>query len=138
MLDRELYRKLRGIEKPSFIERVELNMAEERVDIWLKHDRSLEWPCPDCGKALRVRDHVEERTWRHLDTCQVRTFIKARIPRVECAEHGVRQVLVPWAVPLSRFMLMMERFAIDVLLQASTVLAATRLLRISWDEAWGI
>lgn len=33
---------------------------------------------------------------------------------------------------------MMERFAIDVMLQAATVLAATRLLRISWDEAWGI
>lgn len=138
MMDTELYRKLLGIEKPWFIERVELNMAEERVDIWLKHDRALEWPCPDCGKRLRVRDHVEERSWRHLDTCQVRTFVRARIPRVECDEHGVRQVLVPWAEPLSRFTLMMERFAIDVLLQASTVLAATRLLRISWDEAWGI
>lgn len=138
MMDTELYRKLLGIERPWFIDRVELSMEEERVDIWLKHDRALEWPCPDCGKALRVRDHVEERSWRHLDTCQVRTFIRARIPRVECAEHGVRQVLVPWAEPLSRFTLMMERFAIDVLLQAATVLAATRLLRISWDEAWGI
>jgi transposase len=138
MKDTELYRRLLGIEKPWSIDRVELNMAEERVDIWLTHERSLKWPCPDCGAELLVRDHVEERTWRHLDTCQVRTFIRARIPRVDCEEHGVRQVLVPWAEPLSRFTLMMERFAIDVLLQASTVLAATRLLRITWDEAWGI
>ena len=138
MKDTELYRQLLGIEKPWFIERVELNMAEERVDVWLKHDRGLEWPCPDCGNLLLARDHVEERTWRHLDTCQVRTFIRARIPRVDCEEHGVRQVLVPWAEPMSRFTLMMERFAIDVLLQAATVLAATRLLRITWDEAWGI
>ena len=138
MMDTELYRKLLGIEKPWEIDRVELNLAEERVDIWLRHDRALEWPCPECGKSLRVRDHVEERSWRHLDTCQVRTFVRARIPRVECPKDGVRQVCVPWAEPLSRFTLMMERFAIDVLLQAATVLAATRLLRISWDEAWGI
>jgi transposase len=138
MQDTELYRQILGIEKPWFIERVELSMAEERVDVWLKHARGIEWPCPECGTKLIVRDHVEERAWRHLDTCQVKTFVRARIPRVECPIDGIRQVLVPWAEPRSRFTLMMERFAIDVLLQASTVLAATRILRISWDEAWGI
>jgi len=138
MHDTELYRRLLGIEKPWEIERVALDMAEQRVDIWLRHDRSLEWPCPDCAKPFRVRDHVEERTWRHLDTCQVRTFIRARLPRIECPEHGVRQVLAPWAEPLSRFTMMMERFAIDVLLHAATVDAAASILRITWDEAWGI
>jgi len=138
MHDTELYRRLLGIEKPWEIESVELDMAEQRVDVWLRHDRALEWPCPDCAKPLRVRDHVVERTWRHLDTCQAKTFIRARLPRVECPEHGVRQVLAPWAEPLSRFTMMMERFAIDVLLHAATVDAAASILRITWDEAWGI
>ena len=43
------------------------------------------------------RDHAEPRVWRHLDTCQFKTFLHARIPRVDCPEHGVVQVKVPWA-----------------------------------------
>jgi transposase len=51
--------------------------------------------------------------------------------------HGIRQVRVPWALPASRFSLAFEKHAIDTLLEAD-VLGAARLLRISWDEAWGI
>ena len=32
----------------------------------------------------------------------------------------------------------MERLVIDVIQQCSTVTGACRLLRITWDEAWGI
>ena len=42
---------------------------------------------------------------------------------------------LPWAEPHSRFTLLFERLVIDVLKEA-TVLGATRILRISWDEAW--
>ena len=41
----------------------------------------------------------------------------------------------PWAEPRSRFTLLFERLAIDVL-QEATVRGATRILRYSWDEAW--
>jgi transposase len=46
----------------------------------------------------------------------------------------VRQARVPWAEPKSRFTLMFERFVIDVL-RETDVLGATRILRISWDQA---
>lgn len=45
--------------------------------------------------------------------------------------------MVPWAEPRSRFTLLFERLAIDVLRQCD-VTGATKILRISWDEAWGI
>ncbi len=48
---------------------------------------------------------------------QLQTLLHARIPRVNCSEHGVRQVRVPWAEPKSRFTLLFERFAIDVMLE---------------------
>ena len=138
MKDTELYRQILGIEPPWYIDRVDLVLEDGRVDVWLKHKRGIDWPCPECGESVPLRDHVDERTWRHLDTCQMRTFIKARIPRVECPRDGVRQVLVPWAEPRSRFTMMMETLAIDVLLQASSVEAACRILRITWSEAMGI
>jgi transposase len=138
MQDTELYARLLGLEKPWFVESVELTIEKERVDVRVKHKRGVRWSCPQCDRVLQCRDHVEERCWRHLDTCQVKTFLWARIPRVECPEHGVVQVRTPWAEARSRFTILMESFAIDVLVQAATVTAAARILRISWDEAWGI
>ena len=101
------------------------------------HD-ATKWPCPDCGVRLAGFDHAEERTWRHLDTCQFQTHLHAEIPRVQCPSHGVKQVRVPWAEPRSRFTLLMERLVIDLILQCSTIKGACAIGGISWDEAWGI
>jgi transposase len=137
MQDTQLFETILGLETPWHIARVELSTAAQRVDLWTAHDE-IRWPCPECGSALAVFDHADERTWRHLDTCQFETHLHARIPRVACPTHGVKQVRVPWAEPRSRFTLLMERLVIDVLLQCSTVTGACRLLRISWDEAAGV
>jgi transposase len=47
----------------------------------------------------------------------------------------VLQARLPWAEPQSRFTLLFERFAIEVLRQTS-IQAAAMILRVSWDEAW--
>ena len=73
-----------------------------------------------------------------LDTCQFHTHLHARIPQVDCPEHGVVQVRVPWAEARPRFTLLMERLVIDVLTKCATVSRACRLLGLSWDEPWGV
>jgi len=54
-----------------------------------------------------VKD-TEEKTWRHLDFFQHQAYLTARVPRVECSEHKVRLVAVPWARPRSGFTLLFE------------------------------
>lgn len=135
MRDTDLYRHLLGLESPWTVARVELNVAQQRVDVWAEHADGAQWPCPECARLLAIYDHAEERVWRHLDSCQFMTYLHAAAPRVSCPEHGVRQVRLPWAEPRSRFTALFERLAIDVLSETS-VLGATRILRISWDEAW--
>lgn len=66
-------------------------------------------PCPCCGKLCPIYDH-EVKRWRHLNFWQHATYLSARVPRVECPEHRVRQVDVPWARPESGFTLMFEAF----------------------------
>src|SRR5439155_19439064 len=66
---------------------------------------------------------------------QFQTYVHARAARVACPEHGVRQVRLPWAEPRARFTTLFERLAIDVL-RETDVTGATRILGISWDEAW--
>jgi transposase len=134
MRDTELYRHLLGLEAPWTVAKVELDIKQQRVDVWAEHGEGS-WPCPECSKPLSIYDHAPERAWRHLDSCQFMTYLHARIPRVECSEHGVRQVRVPWAEPKSRFTALFERLAIDVL-KETDILGATKILRISWDEAW--
>jgi transposase len=134
MLDTELYSHLLGISSPWFVSHVDLSVANQRVEVWAEHADGDAFPCPECGTALAIYDHAPERTWRHLDSCQFKTFLKARVPRVNCPDHGVKTVRVSWAEPKSRFTLLFERLAIDVLL-ACDVLTASRLLCLSWDEA---
>ena len=112
-----------------------VEVKTQRVDVWAGRGEGERWPCPECGTTLPLYDHAEERAWRHLDSCQFQTYLHARPPRVQCATHGVKQVRLPWAEARARFTTLFERLAIDVLLETD-ILGATRILRISWDEAW--
>lgn len=137
MRDTELYRHLLGVDEPWGVDRVELSVTEERVDVWVGHAKRTRFACPECTTSLPVYDHSEERSWRHLDSCGFLTFLHARPPRVDCPDHGVRQARLPWAEPMSRFTALFERLAIDVLKECD-VEGACRILRLSWDEGWGI
>jgi transposase len=135
MRDTELYQQLLGLAAPWTVARVQLSVTDVRVDVWVEHPPGCRFGCPECGAQLPVRDHAEERSWRHLDSCQFLTYLHACPPRVDCPEHGVHQARLPWAEPMSRFTTLFERLAIDVL-QACDVKSAAGLLRISWDQAW--
>jgi transposase len=130
-----LFRDLVKLSPPWRIERILSFPQEKRVEILLNHLPGKQFPCPECGIRLPVRDHVPQRSWRHLDSGPFVTVLRARLPRVACAFHGIRQVRVPWASSHIRYTSAFEQWAIDVL-RETDVLGATRLLRISWDEAW--
>src|SRR5580700_9996317 len=77
MEDRELYRRILGIESPWNVASVDLQLAPREVHIYLAHDNLPSWPCPECGTPGKLYDHQPERQWRHLDTCQYRTILHA-------------------------------------------------------------
>jgi len=135
MQDTGLYEYLLGITAPWTVSRVTLDVQGQRVDVWAEHAGGVRWACPECAQGLSLYDHVEERTWRHLDSCSYRTYLHARIPRVACPEHGVVQIRIPWAEPQARFTRLFERLAIDVLRECS-ITGASHILGLSWDEAW--
>lgn len=137
MQDRELYRRILGIESPWYVESVELKLDEGEVHVHLAHQEEIEWPCPECAAPSKLHDHQPERQWRHLDTCQYRTILHAQPPRSECSEHGVRVVKLPWAEPSARFTALFEALAIHWL-QAASQSAVAGLLNLSWDEIHGI
>ncbi|HXJ58373.1 MAG TPA: ISL3 family transposase [Verrucomicrobiae bacterium] len=128
------YRLLLGIQLPWQIKSVNLDVNGKRVEIGLEWSAGQKAACPVCGQACGLYDQAGERTWRHLDTMQFQTIIRARVPRIECPTDGVKTIVVPWAEPHGRFSRLFERFAIDVLLCARSLTQAATLLDLSWDE----
>lgn len=130
----EFYSDILGLETPWEVEEVKHSLKDAEVRIRLSYPPGSEFKCAECGKACAVYDHQAERTWRHLDTMQMKTYITAPIPRTKCEEHGVKVVRLCWAEKGSQFTLLFERFAIEVLKECPKNRSA-ELLRISWDEA---
>ena len=137
MQDHELYRRILGIEAPWQVERVELQLQQGEVHVYLAHQDQPQWACAECGALGPLYDHQAERQWRHLDTCQYRTILHAAPPRTQCPEHGVRVAKLPWAEPGSRFTALFEALAIAWLKHASQKAVAWQL-QLSWDEIHGI
>ena len=135
MESKNLYQHLLGLSTPWTVERVELDMAKQHVDVYVGHPKGTRFACPHCACDCPVYDHLAKRSWRHLDSCQFLTYLHAEPPRIKCEEHGVMQTTLPWAEEGSRFTTMFEALAIDML-QAANVKRAAAILRISWDQAW--
>jgi transposase len=128
------YSLLLGLVPPWLVTNVDLNMEKRLVEIDVQWPADHQVECPECGRSCSIKDHREERRWRHLDTMQFQTIIKSRVPRSECPDHGVKTINVPWAGPNSRFTLLFERLAIDVMMAAKSIKEAAKLLGLSWDQ----
>jgi transposase len=137
-MDSELqkhYALLLGVGSPWEVKTVDLNLEAKKVEIELGWQWGAAAKCPECGRECSIHDCAPERTWRHLDTMQFMTLIRARTPRADCPEHGVKTMQVAWAAPQGRFTLLFERFAVEVLLASASVSQACALLGLSWDTA---
>lgn len=129
----EHYRLLLGLDAAWEVSAVSLSLEQRRVGIALQHSGG-KVKCPECGANCSIADHAPERKWRHLDTMQFETILIAQTPRANCQACGVKTIAVPWAEKHSRFTLMFEAFAIEVLLACGQVKSAAGLLKLDWDS----
>jgi transposase len=136
MNDRKLYEQILGIPQPWYVDEVALRLEQGEIEVHVRGTEAVE-KCPECNKSCSRYDS-NERRWRHLDTCQYRTILVATVPRIECDEHGVKQVRVPWADERSRFTALFEGLVIDWLQATESIAAVSKGLRLSWDEVAGI
>lgn len=128
------YRALLGLDECWAVTEVQLDIAVKQVSIGLEFV-GQNATCPDCSCDCSLKDHAPARQWRHLDTMQFETVLSARVPRAACDQCGVKTIAVPWAGKHSRFTLLFEAFAIDVLVAAGSVKSAAELLRLGWGSA---
>lgn len=136
MRDRELYSRILGLHRPWRVSEVELALGQGQVRVHAELEADAPLVCPQCAQVVPGYDK-RCRQWRHLDTCQYQTILVAEVPRVQCPEHGVVTMAVPWAEPGAGFTALFEALVIDWLREAS-ISAVARQLQLSWNAIDGI
>jgi len=136
MRDKDLYKQILGIQTPWAVTDVEVSMAAGKVTVHVNQEAGAPQPCPHCGTPCPGDAH-RTRSWRHLDTCQFKTLIVAKVPRVTCPTHGVVTGQVPWAESKSGFTALYEALVLDWLKEAS-IQAVARQFSLSWNAIAGI
>ena len=139
MEDIALYTQILGIQPPWEIDHINLDMEQERVDVYVEWPAKEDAPCPICQKEqkdtlCKIHDRRKERVWRHLDTCQMKTYIHSHIPRVKCPLHGIKTISIDWADEMARFTCLFEGLAIQMLQISANRSKTADILRVSWDE----
>ena len=137
MKDRQLYAAILGIQAPWTVTNVDVDLEAKEIRVSLAIKPRKRMRCPECGKRRPGYDSSPLRSWRHLDTCQLKTILMARIPRVNCPKHGVLQIKVPWAEDRSRFTALFEALVINWLHEANSTAVAYQL-GLSWEQVDGV
>ncbi len=84
---------------------VELDSTNEEVKIDLEY---LKETVEVAGREYAIYDYRRERSWRHLDLWQHKTWIISRVPRYKDGRE-VKTLAVPWAEAHERLSWMLEK-----------------------------
>jgi len=133
MQNTDFYASLLNFGSDWKITHVDVHHDRREVEVFVEYQLEV-GRSPETGELCPIYDHREVRSWRHLDTMQYKTFIRARVPRVRTPSGEVVTIRVPWAEPSSRHSLLFESWAIELLLATKNKSETARLLRLSWDQ----
>jgi transposase len=133
MKDTALYESLLGLTAPWSVRRVDLSLVDQRVVVEVVLKKGQVWADPtDASKRAHINGWTE-RQWRHLDTCQFETIIKANVPQLKYSDGTVEELTVPWAERYSRVTTLMAAFVVKLLEACPTVKAVCSLTGLSWS-----
>lgn len=136
MRDTSLMQLALGLTPPWTVSSADFDQPAQRLDIHIDFSPGSHFACPVCGAVCAVHD-TEQKTWRHLDFFQHQAYLHARVPRVRCGTHGVRQVAVPWARPGAGFTLLFEALLM-ALVSAMPVKAVAELVGEHDTRLWRV
>lgn len=133
----ELFQQALNLEWPWKVIGYDFSPSEKRLVISIDFESGGTFSCPACGRAGCKAYDTSEKTWRHLNFFEHEAYLRARVPRIQCAEHGIRVVEVPWARPGSGFTLLFEALVL-ALAKEMPVKAVGRLVGENDTRIWRI
>ena len=138
MLGVKVWRRLLGVDEHTVIEGIEFDEEVDAVVARVRSRRLNKRRCGRCGRRAPGYDQGEgRRRWRALDLGEVRSFLEADAPRVNCAEHGPTVVQVPWARHGAGHTRAFDNTVAWLAVHTSKT-AVVELLRIAWATVGAI
>lgn len=134
-----LFEQALGIESPWFIENIDFDFEEKRLDIKLNFKKGSQFfyesnDDKTISGNFSVHDTVEN-TWRHLNFFQHECYITARVPRVKLNNGKVRRISPPWEGLNNGFTLLLEAFLMQ-LCSAMPVASVSKISGIEDKRLW--
>jgi transposase len=109
----EVFQAALGITGPWGVTDAAFDPEQGRLDLRIDFPRGSRFACPEGDEPACAVHDTERKSWRHLDFFEHQAHLHARVPRVVCPAHGVRQVAVSWARPGSGFTLLFEALLLE-------------------------
>lgn len=129
-----LFERALNLERPWAVKKVDFNEHESLLTIFIDFPKGSLFACPKCGTPSKAYD-TSEKQWRHLNFFQYVCYLTARVPRVECMEHGILQVEVPWSRSGADFTLLFESLAMTMV-REMPVNAVSRIIGEDDNKLW--
>jgi transposase len=132
MEDKEFFDRALELQAPWVVRGVKLDLESKKVELEIGVEKGWRWK-DSSGQAAQVHGW-EERQWRHLNTMQFETTIRARVPRLKRADGSTEVASVPWAERYARWTLDFEDHAVRVIGACASLAAAADLLGLDWSS----
>jgi transposase len=133
-----LYYEMLDLKSPWNVKDIIYKKELEKICVILDYKKGVPFPCPQCNKSMPIYDHTRLRIWRHLDTCQLQTYIHAKLPRINCVKHGIQQIEPSWSIKHSRFTIQMEKYISLLIDNVETTNKVVAITAIGWNVILGV
>jgi transposase len=133
----EHYKRILTLPDPWQVTTVDTDFEAKTITLSVAYPMGTLAHCPECGALCSIKDRRLKK-WRHLAQMTFETYVECEVPRTDCEEHDVHQILTPWAEPRGRFTLDFETFGIQLILACQSLSAVGELLGISWNGVQAI
>ena len=136
MTQKELFSSALGISNPYYVESINFDIKNKRLDIHIdfKRGSSFRYSDDSYDEICKAFD-TKEKKWRHLNFFEHECYLIARVPRVKLKDGKVRLMAMPWEGHSPGFTLLFEALAIE-LCKSMPISQVGELLNESDDKLW--
>jgi transposase len=129
-----LFERALNLEPPWTVKQIDFDEQQRILNISIDFPKGSLFPCPRCATPSKAYD-TSEKKWRHLNFFQYACYLTARVPRIECSDHGILQVEVPWSRNGADFTLLFESLAM-AMVREMPVNAVSRIIGEDDNKLW--
>ncbi len=110
---KNIFSKALGINQPWYIESIDFDEVNKRLDITLNFKRGTTFSQAGLPGEYKAYDTVKKE-WRHLNFFQHECYLIARVPRIKTPDGKIRLIMPEWGGLQNGFTLLFEAFILQL------------------------